>query len=94
MFVPRTLKTLQAVNPLSGILPEVPRNNFEILVRKGVLPLAGQAVVPALIRIKCEIPAGSDIADAPSLAALFSAAGGLLNSTADGILSTVKTGQL
>jgi len=89
---PKTFKVLGKTNPVTGLLPSVPKNQYKIIVRKGVLPLAGQPYSTAVITMNFDIPAGSDVADAANLRALFSAAIGALSQQSAGIGDTVVSG--
>lgn len=92
MFRPSVMKTLAPVNPVTGVLRQVPFNEYSVLTRKGVTPLAGQAVVPMPIRTTLGVPAGADSADPLSLAAAISFHIGLLAQLADEIRKTALTG--
>ncbi len=94
MFRPSTLKTLQPVNPVTGVLRNVPMNEYSVLTRKGVIPLAGQAVVTFPIRTTLSVPAGADTADPISLAAAISFHVGLLTQLAEEIRKTAVTGTI
>ena len=91
MFRPASLKTLSPVNN-QGVLPSVPMNSYAVLTRKGVIPLAGQAVKVFPIRTSLDVPAGSDTADPISIAAAISFHIGLLAQLADEIRKTAITG--
>lgn len=80
---PKVLKTLGT--PVNGVLKSVPRNEYKVIVRKGVLPLAGQAPVPASITIGFNIPAGSDLISPAELRAMCSLAVGLFYQQSAGI---------
>jgi hypothetical protein len=73
---PKVFKTLGQVNPITGALPNVPKNQWICIIRKGVTPLAGQPAAIATIRITMDIPAGADLADPANLRALFGFFGG------------------
>jgi hypothetical protein len=94
MFRPSVLKTLQPVNPVTGVLRNVPMNNYMVVSRKGVLPLAGQAYKPANISSNFAIPAGADLADPLSLRALISFHIGLLTQLSNEIGNSVTTGTI
>lgn len=94
MFRPKVLKTLAPVNPVTGVLRNVPMNNYKIITRKGVLPLSGQAYKTAMIKTELEIPAGSDLADPLSLRAAISAHIGLLTQISSAIGDSVVTGTI
>lgn len=89
---PRAFKALGQVNPTTGALPSVPKNLWKIIVRKGVIPLAGQQPVPMIIRVELDVPAGSDTADAPNIRAAISAAIGALNQQSAGLGDSLVSG--
>lgn len=90
---PTQLKTLGPVNTQNQ-LRSVPRNNYEVLVRKGVIPLAGQPYAVAICRTTIEIPAGADVADPESIRAMLSCAIGALTQMSSGLGDTVVNGVL
>lgn len=92
MFRPSVLKTLQPV--VNGTLKSVPMNDYTVLTRKGVVPLAGQAVKILPIRTTLSIPAGADTADPVSVAAAISFHVGLLTQIAEELRKTALTGTL
>lgn len=73
---PAAFKSLPPVNPVTGVLPNVPRNVWKIRIRKGVLPLAGQSPVPMVIETKLSVPAGADLADPDAIRQAYSIWGG------------------
>jgi hypothetical protein len=89
---PKTYKVLGKTNPVTGLLPSVPFNQYKVISRKGVLPLAGQPYAVARISTVIEIPAGSDTADAANLRALFSMHLGALSQQSAGLGDMVVTG--
>jgi hypothetical protein len=93
-FRPQVLKTLAPVNPVTGVLRNVPHNVYKTVTRKGVLPLAGQAYAPASMTSELKIPAGSDLADPLSLRAMIALHIGALQQFSDGLGNTVTTGTI
>lgn len=93
MFRPKTFKVLKPVNS-QNVLPEVPYNTFKVITRKGVLPLAGQAPRNMVITTMIEMPAGSDLADAPNVRAALSLHFGTVWAQSAGIGDTSVTGVL
>jgi hypothetical protein len=89
---PGVLRTLSAVDPVTGVLRSVPRNTYTIRTRKGVTPLAGQSAVPAQAVTSIEIPAGADVADAPNVRAMLSLHMGALAQISAEIGNTAVTG--
>jgi len=77
---------------LQGVLGRVGRNKTTILLRKGTIPLSGQAPQVSELRIEANIVSGADVNDKPNVAALLSAGAALLNREAAGYLDTVVTG--
>lgn len=80
---PKVSRYLGKPNPTTGLVKDVPRNTYKFIGRKGVLPLAGQPYQVAQCTVIIDVPAGSDIADAPNLRALLSAVfGGVAQASA------------
>lgn len=71
-FRPKVLQGLGKANPVTGVISNVPNNTYKLIVRKGVLPLAGQPYKNALLTLVMDIPAGSDLADPSNLRAALS----------------------
>jgi hypothetical protein len=68
------------------------RNNFDILVRKGVTAVVGIPSQIAIFRGRLEVPAGADVNDAPGLRGLCSLAQGALAQLAANFADTAITG--
>lgn len=91
---PQSFKGLPSVNPVTGVLPRVGMNNWDLLTRKGVLPLAGQQPVVMTVRTVWSIPAGADTADAPNIRAANSFHIGILWEQSDQIDLSLTSGVL
>lgn len=91
---PNVIKGLNAVNPLSGVMPKVLSNVYKTVIRKGVIPLAGQPNQIATCTIVLDIPAGADLADFANVRALLSAAVGVLNQQSSGLGDTLIFGTI
>jgi len=89
---PKIFKVLGKTNPSTGLLPSVPKNQFKLIVRKGVTPLAGQPYSVMNISVTMDIPAGADTADPANIRAAISAAIGALSQQSAGIGDTVTSG--
>lgn len=89
---PKTFKSLSPVIPGTGLLPSVPKNNWKVIVRKGVTPLVGQPASVMLIKCEIDVPAGADTADAPNIRGAISALIGALNQQAAGLGDTLVSG--
>lgn len=80
---PASFRGVGTPNPVTGVLGVQARNVFKIRIRKGLLPLSGQADQTSNLEIRIPIPAGADAADAVSIRAMFSCLGGIMNTNAD-----------
>lgn len=81
---PVTVRQAPIPNPVTGVIGNVPRNNYVARLRKGVLPLAGQNPQVMLFTGTFAVPAGSDLADAANVRAGLSAYIGSLNQQSAG----------
>ncbi len=81
---PSNLRVLGNPNPVTGIVASVPTNTYKLITRKGVLPLTGQPNKVMVITTTADVPAGSDLADAPNVRAAFSAHLGALTQQSAG----------
>jgi hypothetical protein len=93
-FKPKVFRSLGKANPTTGIVKDVPRNTYKQIVRKGVLPLAGQSYQNMQITVTVDVPAGADSADPSNVRAAFSAAIGSLSQIASGFGDTAVSGIL
>lgn len=93
-FRPRQFKALGKANPVTGVVNQVPRNVYKVIVRKGVEPLSGQPFSTMLIETTISVPAGSDLADPESVRAGLSAAIGALSQVSSGLGDTLVNGVL
>lgn len=93
-FRPAVYKQLGKANPVTGLIANVPNNVYKVIVRKGVLPLAGQPYRTMLITISMEIPSGSDLASPAEVRAGLSAAFGAAWQQSAGIGDTSVSGIL
>lgn len=89
---PKTFRVLGKPNPTTGLIANVPMNVYKGIVRKGVVPLAGQPYSIAMGNFTISIPAGSDTADPSNLRAMLSAMIGALNQVSAGLGDTVISG--
>jgi len=88
-YKPKTYRSIGSPNAATGVIANVPNNQFGLIVRKGVVPLAGQASRVATMRVTWDVPAGSDTAEPEDLRALVSAGIGALSQMASGIGDTL-----
>lgn len=93
-FRPKSYRALGKANPVTGVVNQVPRNTTKILVRKGVLPLAGQPASTMQITVSIDAVAGSETADPNSLRAALSLLIGYLTQVSAGVGDSTVTGIL
>jgi hypothetical protein len=89
---PPVLRALPTVDPVTGVLRQVPKNEYKIIVRKGVTPLVGQAAQILLGTVSLSIPAGADTADGPNVRAALSLLIGALTQISASMGDTLLTG--
>lgn len=91
-FRPQNPQVLAPIDPVTGVLRKVPTNIYKMVVRKGAVPLAGQAYKTAILRCEMEVPAGTDTADSANIRAMLSAGFGALSQISSGIGDTAVSG--
>lgn len=94
MFRPKFFRLLGVPNPATGVIKDVPFNNWKIIVRKGMLPQAGQAVRVAIWTLTGEIPAGADVASPAEMRAALSLLFGVFGQQSAAIGDTTVQGVL
>lgn len=92
-YRPQNVRQLNAVDS-NNVLRSVPMNEYGLLGRKGMTPLAGQAAKAAIFRTTFAVPAGADTADVPNIKAAVSCYIGALNQQAQGFVDTLTTAVL
>lgn len=93
-FRPVVLKTLPQINPVTGVIKNIPMNQYKLITRKGAQPAVNQMIMVARITTIIEVPAGSDTYEPEELRALISAHFGTGWAQASGIADTVISGVL
>lgn len=89
---PKVFKSLGKPNPTTGLIANVPKNAYNVITRKGVLPQIGQPYQLMIIRTIIEIPAGADTVDAANIRAALSAHIGSLSQQSAGVGDASITG--
>jgi len=92
-YRPQNIRVLNAVDA-NNQLRQVPLNEYGLLERKGMTPLAGQASKTALFRASFAVPAGADTADQANIKGAVSCFVGALSQQCSGIADTLITGVL
>lgn len=94
MFRPQVLRTASLPNPTTGVVAAQPKNVWKVIVRKGVIPVTGQAPQQMLCTLLMEVPAGADTADAVNVRAALSLLFGVASQQSAGIGDSAITGVL
>lgn len=89
---PKVFKFLGKTNPVTGLLPSVPKNSWKIIIRKGVTPLAGQPASLMVVTCNIDVPAGADTADAANIRGAISALVGALSQQSAGTGDSLASG--
>jgi hypothetical protein len=79
---------------VTGVISNIPMNTYKFILRKGVLPLAGQAYKTAVMTLSADVPAGSDTADPANIRAGASALFGLIAQQSSGFGDMMINGVL
>ena len=74
---PKVSRMMGRINA-NGILTANPKNRYAVIVRKGVTPLAGQAVELMVVSVTIDCPAGAETYDPANVRACLSLAAGSL----------------
>lgn len=94
MTRPLNYRLLPSVNPVTGVLRNVPKNTFTIIHRKSLVPLTGQSPALGIIRTSIELPAGCETADLANLKAFMQADLSMRVDQRNGITDVLVTGSL
>lgn len=78
VWKPKVPKALPNPNPVTGAYPNVPMNQYAVIVRKGVYIDANSVLRQMTIRALIDVPAGADAADTPNIYAGMSLTSGAL----------------
>ncbi len=89
---PAVLRQLPTVDPVTGMLRNVPRNTYKVIVRKGTTPLSGQPAAVMNITVQFDVPAGADSADPSNVRAGLSLLIGALNQISASIGDSLVSG--
>lgn len=91
---PANIRVAPLPSPVTGIIPTTPRNTYSVGVKKGAVPVTGQAPQIVNIRTDFNVPAGTDVAEPEELRAAVSLHCGALWAQADGIAQMLINGVL
>lgn len=93
-YKPAVFRQLGKAHPVTGVIANVPKNQYKVSTVKGVLPLAGQPFQNMTIHTFISVPAGADLADAPNVRAALSAHIGALTQQSSGIGDSAVQGTI
>lgn len=94
MFRPKSFKAVGVPDPSTGVVYQVGKNSWKIIVRKGVTPAANQSARPMLITAQIDVPAGADAYDAANVRAALSLFVGILSGDSSDIGDSIISGIL
>lgn len=93
-FRPKLYRGLGVANPSTGVVSNIPKNTYKVIVRKGMIPLAGQSPQVMNLTVTMDVPAGADLASPQEIRAALSLAFGSLSQQSAGLGDTEVTGIL
>lgn len=93
-FKPKVSQQIGKPNPVTGVVSNIPKNQYKVITRKGMVPLAGQSPVNMICTTVMEVPAGADVASPAEIRAALSAHFGAIAQVSAGIGDTVINGVL
>lgn len=91
---PANIRVAPLPSSVTGLIPTSPRNIYSVGLRKGIVPLTGQAAQLMPFRADFPVPAGADVAEPEEIRAAVSCFIGALNQQADGIAQMLINGVL
>lgn len=91
-FRPKSFRALGVPDPATGVIRQIGKNTWKLIVRKGVLPAANQPAQVMQVTVQMDIPAGADVYDTPNIRAAISLTVGLLNQQSAGLGDSLVTG--
>lgn len=69
---PQTVRSAPVANPVTGAMPNSPRNVYSVIVRKGMSPGVGQNPQTAVLRCDLAVVAGADVVEPEDIRAALS----------------------
>jgi hypothetical protein len=86
---PQVIRSAPVVNPVTGVMPNTPRNVYSVIVRKGANPGVGQNPQIGVLRADLSVPAGADLVEPEDIRAALSLLIGSLNQQSAGLGDTL-----
>lgn len=91
---PANIRTAPVPSPVTGVMPNSPRNVYTALCRKGMAPGVGQNPQTMTFRLDMGVPAGADLVEPEEIRAGLSFFIGSLNQQSAGLGDTLVTALL
>jgi hypothetical protein len=86
---PQVIRSAPVVNPVTGVMPNSPRNVYSVVVRKGASPGVGQNPQVNVLRCDLSVAAGADLTEPEDIRAALSLLIGSLNQVSAGLGDTL-----
>lgn len=94
VFKPKAPKALPNKNPVTGIYPNIPKNTYTIVLRKGVYVDSNSTLDRLVIRLSMDVPAGADASDAVNIRSALSLLFGICSAEPNDFGDLLVTGVL
>jgi hypothetical protein len=91
---PQQIRSAPVVNPVTGVMPNSPRNVYSVVVRKGTAPGTGQIPQTMVLRCDLAVVAGADLIEPEDIRAALSLLIGGLSQVSSGLGDTLITNLL
>jgi hypothetical protein len=91
---PANIRPAPVPNPVTGAMPNSPRNVYSVLVRKGMIPGTSQNPQVAVLRCDFSVVAGADLMEPEDIRAALSLLIGSLSQQSAGLGDTLINGLL
>lgn len=86
---PANVRPAPVPNPVTGVMPNAPRNVYSVLVRKGMSPGVSQNPQVAVLRCDFSVVAGADLMEPEDIRAALSLLIGSLTQQSSGLGDTL-----
>jgi len=91
---PQTIRSAPVANPVTGAMPNSPRNVYSVIVRKGMNPGVNQNPQTAVLRCDLSVVAGADVVEPEDIRAALSLLIGGMTQQSAGLGDTLVNGLL
>lgn len=91
---PQNIRSAPIPNPVTGVMPNSPRNVYSAIVRKGMAPGVSQNPQVAVLRCDFSVVAGADLQEPEDVRAALSLLIGALSQQSAGLGDTLINGLL